>query len=45
MGNTKSSTNNIFHYPTDFPCKQIEETAYSDLNSLSNCIVSINGQD
>jgi hypothetical protein len=39
-----TSKNTYVHYPTVFPCNQLEETSYSDLNSLSNCIPSIRGQ-
>ena len=45
MGNTTSTKNVYVHYPSNFPCKQLEETSYSDLISLSNCIKSIKGQD
>ena len=35
MGNTTSMNNFFLHYPKQFPCNQLEETSYSDLNSLS----------
>ena len=35
MGNTTSTKNVYVHYPSNFPCKQLEETSYSDLISLS----------
>ena len=43
MGIT-TSKNTYVHYPSNFPCNQLEETSYSDLNSLSNCISYIKGQ-
>lgn len=45
MGNTISANNFNLHYPKQFPCNQLEERSYSDLNSLSSCISSIKGQD
>jgi hypothetical protein len=45
MGNTLYNGNLYTHYPVNFPCKQLEETSFSDLVSLKNCILNINGQN
>jgi hypothetical protein len=45
MGISQSNENiHNIHYPNEFPCIQMEETAYSDLYSLKNCITKIEGQ-
>jgi len=45
MGNTTSGNKLYTHYPSNFPCKQIEETGYSNLTSLKNCVSSIEGKE
>ena len=44
MGNTIQGPTFSAHYPRDFPCKQLDETSFSDLNALKTCITEIKGQ-